>query len=446
MSPPPTSCVDEAVFETLRPHARVVLAVSGGRDSMVMLDAAARVAPGRIAAVATFDHGTGAAATEAAALVERRSGELGLPVIRGRADAALHTEAEWREARWRFLRAVAAHERAVVATAHTRDDQVETVLMRALRDAGARGLAGLFAASDVLHPLLDVPRTTVAAYAERRGLAWVDDPSNRSLHFLRNRVRQDLLPVLERVDPDFPATLLAIAHRAAELREEVERFVARDVPHQVNGRTLSVARGELLRYDGQSLRVLCPALVARVGITLDRRGTHRLAEFIIRGRNGGRIQLSGGYEAVLHRDTLQVRPRPRAHAMASGMTNGGAHSLKGMVDAAGWRFRRVPANGISLEHAAEHAALWMAALPADEPLTVRPWRPGDRMVPLGAPGPRRVKGLLRDAGLDAPTRTGWPVVLAGDQIVWIPGVRRSIAATARPGRPELVYLCERIDS
>jgi tRNA(Ile)-lysidine synthase len=67
------------------------------------------------------------------------------------------------------------------------------------------------------------------------------------------------------------------------------------------------------------------------------------------------------------------------------------------------------------------------------------------MLPLGAAAPRRVKGLLRDAGLDGPSRIGWPVVLADGQIVWIPGVRRSSAATARPGRPELVYLCERID-
>jgi len=129
--------------------------------------------------------------------------------------------------------------------------------------------------------------------------------------------------------------------------------------------------------------------------------------------------------------------------MTGGTTNGGAHSLQGSFETDGWRFRRMEAP-VSGERA-ERLGLWMAALPANHALSVRPWRPGDRMVPLGAAGPRRVKGLLRDSGLDALSRTGWPVVLAGDQIVWIPGVRRSIAATARPGRPELVYLCERID-
>ncbi len=68
------------------------------------------------------------------------------------------------------------------------------------------------------------------------------------------------------------------------------------------------------------------------------------------------------------------------------------------------------------------------------------------MVPAGAAGPRRVKGLLRDAGVDAARRAGWPVVLADDEIVWVPGVRRSDAATVRSGRPAWVYVCERIDA
>src|SRR5690242_8305966 len=186
---PPTSRIDDAVRDTLRSHARVVLAVSGRRDSMVMLDAAARVAGERIAAVATFDHGTGRAAAEAAALVERRAVELGLRVIRGRSTDAPRSEAALREARWDFLHDAAASERAPIATAHTRDDQVETVLMRALRDARARGLAGLYASSDVLRPLLDVSRAMVAEHAESRGVAWVDDPSNASRDYLRNRIR-----------------------------------------------------------------------------------------------------------------------------------------------------------------------------------------------------------------------------------------------------------------
>ena len=88
---------------------------------------------------------------------------------------------------------------------------------------------------------------------------------------------------------------------------------------------------------------------------------------------------------------------------------------------------------------------WAAALPAGGRLEVRSWRPGDRMRPAGSETIRRVKGLLRDAGVAGPDRAGWPVVLADGEIVWIPGVRRSDAATERPGRPREWYICERDD-
>src|SRR5690348_11316034 len=106
--PDSVRAIRTAVREALCAQKRVLLAVSGGRDSMVMLDAAAEVARDRIAAVATFDHATGPAATEAATLVEQRCGALGIRAIRGRAESALHGEAMWREARWSFLRATAA--------------------------------------------------------------------------------------------------------------------------------------------------------------------------------------------------------------------------------------------------------------------------------------------------------------------------------------------------
>src|SRR5947209_8750771 len=107
---------------------RVVLAVSGGRDSMSLMHAAAARARSSIACVATFDHATGPHSARAAALVLRVAGELGLDTLTERAESAGSTEAEWRAQRWSFLRRVARAHRAQVVTAHTRDDQIETVL------------------------------------------------------------------------------------------------------------------------------------------------------------------------------------------------------------------------------------------------------------------------------------------------------------------------------
>lgn len=434
--------VRAAVECALGDAPRVVLAVSGGRDSMVMLDAAVAACRERVVCVATFDHGTGRAAARAAALVERRARALGVPVRRATGAGLARREAAWRAARWSFLRSVAVAEGAVVATAHTRDDQVETVLIRALRHAGARGLAALYATGEVRRPLLAVSRRDVAAYAAARALEWVDDPSNTSRRYLRNRVRHDLLPALERARPGLSEELLELARRAAELRADVDRLLDRTVRTRVEKGVLTVDRNDLVGYDPRGLGLLWPALAARVGCALDRRGTERLAQFTIKGRRGGRIQLSGGYEAVRHRDTFLLRravlqPSPTESApLDDGLALGA------------WCFRRMgPADGGGGEPLRGRAPYgpWMADLPADRALRVRSWRPGDRMTPLGASAPRRVKGLLRDAGIDAARRPGWPVVLAGEEIVWIPGVRRSDAATARSGRPVVRYLCERGD-
>lgn len=457
--------VESAVGSAMReaPAPRLVLAVSGGRDSMVMLDAMVRDWRARVACVATFDHGTGAAASAAAALVEQRARELGVAVRRAKMKGAghddaggggggertgregarrPHCEASWREARWRFLRAVACAADASIVTAHTRDDQVETVFMRVLRGSGARGLAALYARSGVVRPLLDVWRADVAGYARARGVEWIDDPSNQSRLHLRNRVRLDILPALERARPGLTRELLELSRRAGALRVGVEDFVDENVRFRVDAEGLEVARADLRDYDARGLGVLWPALAARSDVVLDRRGTERIAEFTIMGRAGGRIQLSGACEAVLHRDALLLRRTS---------VNVGPREelpLDGMLSFGGWRFR--PLNDGTtgpgeLRRRNGNARPWVAALPADRALRVRHWGPGDRMTPYGAREPRRVKGLLRDAGIDAGRRVGWPVVLAGDDIVWVPGVRRSAAATVRSGRPVVVYECDRDD-
>src|SRR5207248_11421456 len=122
----------------------------------------------------------------------------GMPVVVGCAEQSERTEAAWRAARWEFLRSVARRVKGPVITAHSRDDQIETVLMRALRGAGARGLAGLRAPSAVRRPFVDVSRAELHAYAMARSLSWIEDPTNRSPRHLRNRIRHDLLPSLLR--------------------------------------------------------------------------------------------------------------------------------------------------------------------------------------------------------------------------------------------------------
>jgi len=300
------------------PRGRYLLAVSGGRDSMVLLDAFARFRSDAVAA-ATYDHGTGPAATQAALLVELEGTRRAVPVVSGqRADTSVAGEAAWRAARWEFLAGWAKELSATVVTAHTRDDQLETVVMRVLRDprnTSARGLAAMYTRSPIARPLLDVRRGDIAAYAKAHEVRYMDDPSNLDRAHLRNRVRLDLLPALERACPGFGDEMIALGRRAAAWRESVERVVdtlgLRLLP------ALVVPCVPLTNLPAASLAILWPAIAARAGLALDWRGTERLVAFTLAGRPGGKIPLSGGAEVGRTASTFVVRASTAEEALYS---------------------------------------------------------------------------------------------------------------------------------
>ncbi|MFI5310254.1 MAG: tRNA lysidine(34) synthetase TilS [Gemmatimonadales bacterium] len=294
------------------PAARYLLAVSGGRDSMVLLDAFVRERTDAIG-VATFDHGTGAAATRAVRLVHREAARRGMRVVSVRCEGGAATEEAWRTARWRFLRRAAAEQDATVVTAHTRDDQLETVVLRALRDprhTGPRGLAAMYAASPIVRPLLGVSRDDVASYALARGVRFSDDPTNRSRAYLRNRVRLDLLPALERVQPGFGEWMLELSLRAARWRSAVEAIVDSlvvDLPAMEAAGAVVIPATALTVLSPPCLAVIWPAIAGRAGIALDWRGTERLVGFTTQSKVGGEVPLSGGARVERTASTFVLR-------------------------------------------------------------------------------------------------------------------------------------------
>jgi tRNA(Ile)-lysidine synthetase-like protein len=276
----------------------------------------------------------------------------------------------------------------------------------------------------------------VSRYAHARSITWIEDPSNASTRYLRNRLRHDLLPALRRARPSIDDELLSSARDAARWRDDVEAFVAEHVaPRRVGGEGgLDVDASSLTRYSGDDLSILWPAIVARVGLALDRRGTARLTAFTGQSRVGSRVQLSGGWEVVRSRDAFQLRasghgPPAEMPLVLSSTLNWGA-----------WTFR--PATREARQDGADS---WSAWLPIDRPLVVRPWQPGDAMADRAGKPARKVKHFLSDGGVTGHERAGWPVILAGDQIVWIPGIRRGDVATARSGRPGLAFVCEYVN-
>jgi len=326
------------------PRGRYLLAVSGGRDSMALLHAFAEHRRPDLVAAATFDHGTGPSATAACALVVECCGAIGVPVVSGvmatggwrtagggrltldvggmawgagrTANSEQRTaksfssnaEARWRDSRWSFLRSVSTEHRATIVTAHTVDDQAETVAMRILRGASARGLAAMAApARGSVRPLLGVRRRDVADYAATFEVPFVDDPSNTDPAFLRNRLRADLLRAADLVRPGFTDELVEIGRRASAWRRGLAEVVDMLQPHQV-GDALVVPASAFDDFDPALRAVVWPELAGRVGIRMDRRGVVRAAAWSMTARAGQQIPLSGG--ALIERTarTFVVRP------------------------------------------------------------------------------------------------------------------------------------------
>jgi tRNA(Ile)-lysidine synthase len=423
-------------------RGNIVLAVSGGLDSMTLLDLMATVRSDRRGelTVATFDHASGAHSVRAASFVADAALRYGMSVVIGVAGSVERSEAAWRAARWSFLRSVARATRATVVTAHTRDDQIETVLMRAMRAAGARGLAGLRAASDVCRPLIDTCRAELETYATAHRLGWIDDPTNREPLYLRNRIRRDLLPVLLRARPGLDAELIAIGERAATWRREVSALVESSFAIEIGSgddgmpqRTLDVRAADLTSCSREVLGIVWPELAARAGLTLDRRGTERAIEFTQSGAVGRRVQLSGGWDLIRSRTHFELRP-----TIASD-NEGRLRALDPPMIWDRWAFALVDQTSAR--------DVWRVTLPTGESLSVRSWRPGDKLTVRQGERlvERKVKYFLSDAGISGHIRARWPVVLAGSEIVWIPGVRRSDAATARSGGPVVTYACDYLD-
>ena len=278
---------------------------------MALLHAFAESRPDDVSAVATFDHGTGAAAAEAVELVVGECLRRGISVVAGlapeRPGEGHASESLLREARWAFLRAVAEERGAAVVTAHTRDDQAETVAMRILRDASARGLAAMaWPSSGVVRPFLDFGRADLARFVRETGIPYIEDPSNIDPVYLRNRLRADFIAAAEKARPGFRGDLVAIGLRAAAWRTELSRLVDLLGARRV-GYAVVVGADAMTALTPAGLAVVWPEVAGRAGFVLDRRGIERMAEWTCRARPGQRTPLSGALVVERTARTFVVR-------------------------------------------------------------------------------------------------------------------------------------------
>src|SRR5688572_25418546 len=217
-------------YSMIAPGARLGIAVSGGCDSIAMLHVLRDLARDRgwMLMVVHLDHCLrGCESDRDAQFVADTATRLDLPAVIQRRDMskeAGNLEEAAREARYAFFRDIMQRERLDrVAVGHTRSDQAETVLFRLLRGSGTTGLAGIWPVTEdgIVRPLIEVDREDVLAYLRDRGLEWREDSSNRDRQFARNRVRQELLPLLRR---DWNPEIDTALGRLAAICQDEERY------------------------------------------------------------------------------------------------------------------------------------------------------------------------------------------------------------------------------
>ena len=413
--------------------SRIAVALSGGRDSMVLLDALAALAQDMGFALSALHvhHGLSINADAWAEFCADRCAKRGVPLAVHRADVQ-RAAGESLEARARAARyaAYAAADADVIALAHHADDQAETLLLQLLRGAGPHGLAAMPAhrpmrkGPALLRPFLALPRAVIDAYAAARGLAWVDDESNANTGVKRNFIRHDVAPRLAAAFPGYPATIVrAAAHQAeaARLADDLaqhdgEGAIGEDA---VAGATLDRAAlitlaeraphraRNLLRWFLRHHELAAPSS-ARLAAMLDQ---------LARAAPDARVRLvHAGAEVGFHRGRIVVHG-PAVTPFTVRWTGEARLALP---------------HGI-LEFASGTGPAATCARLDDVNVMVRT-RAGGERIRLAHDRPRRaLKGLLQDAGMPPWQRESLPLVFCGDALAIVPGVGVDVGFQAAAG-------------
>jgi tRNA(Ile)-lysidine synthase len=433
------------VRDTIRRHAMlaggetVLVAVSGGPDSIGLLCALEALAERlRLTlSVIHVDHGLRPDSAADAAFVEGLARARGLPVAveRVRIPAGGSLEARARAARYAALSRQAAQVRADrVALGHTADDQAETVLMRLLEGAGPRGLAGIPPVRGIfIRPLIETRRSAVLAALTAAGVPWREDPSNQDLKFFRNRVRHELLPFLAATyNPAIVPALTRAAALTRGLLGELADAAARELAQgaAVGDDEIVLARSRLTALPGEIAAEVLRLAAERLGRVEPLRGWAQRGLRRVLGDPPPRRPFSlGGLRLEVSGDWVRVARGPRPGLLPRRLAIPGLTPL--------------PEIGRALTaEVLQRSPAWVAprgaarvAFDADalaSPLGLRSRQAGDRFVPFGGPGGRRLKSFLIDAGIPRWERDQVPLLVAGAEIVWIVGVRRALLAPVTP--------------
>jgi tRNA(Ile)-lysidine synthase len=422
----------------IEPGGTVLVAVSGGIDSVVLLDALRQLSAdyGIALHIAHLDHGLRPTSAADAKFVERLAARLGLPCHGERLDnttlAAYREhgrEGAAREARHAFLDRTASEVGAArIALGHTASDQAETILYRLARGTGIAGLRGIPAVrGPFVRPLIDATRADVLAYARSRGLAWRCDATNADPAFARNRIRHRVVPELEAINPRaIDAVLRASAH-AVEADTAIEYLISMvwDVVCACESdERLTLRRDTLSAHPVVVRRLLLREAARRVRGALsglDADHVEAADELVVGETAHGELSLPGLHLRVQSNEiVLSPRPDPAVKPWSMPLDVGETV----IAD---------PPLRLHLEVVDECPAMhpedrWLEAADADRivfPLELRSRRDGDRFAPLGLAKRIKLKDFLINERVPFFDRDQLPLLCDREKIVWAVGVRLS---------------------
>lgn len=427
--------------EELRPGDGLLVALSGGLDSLVLLHALRFCSglPSFRLLAAHFDHRMRAGSLEDSLWIRGLCRAWGVSLRSGVAGQSISSEEEARKARYRFLLGARKElEARWLLTAHHRDDQAETVLFRAARGTGLRGLSGIprRRGPGILRPLLSFSREDLERYARAVGIRPREDPTNRDLSLARNYIRHVALPGLEaRVAPGARKSLA----RLARLARENERAWGSLLPGLLDpllergDRGLFVVRSALLAYHPTVQARLLREVLRRLGVRLSESGTRAVLEFTRTGASGGSVSLPGGLRFYREFDRFLLAPDADEVGTEGILWVPAFEKGRGDLVLGGkrWWVRW----GEEEFEDSGHVASFPRRL-LEFPLLVRGWRHGDRIrLPYGT---KKLKKLLPEGGIAAGERDRVPVLVdASGRVLWVVGV--ALSDHPRPGRGETPF-------
>ena len=412
------------------PGVTLVVAVSGGADSMALWDMLVRVGSWPLI-VWHLNHGLRPDAEQDLSTIRAHHQQLTAAGFAAGTLVAEHTdvaalarqwhdslEAAGRRHRYTRLVAMAQEHRAVgVLTAHHRDDQAETVLANLLRGAGPMGRAGipprriLTGKIALFRPLLEISRSDLRAYGQSHGVPWREDSTNEDIGFQRNYLRHSVLPALEHGVPGMAEALVELAHRSQAETAMLE-IVASDVWQRSLGAD-DILLESILLLPADRRRQVWRKLVLHLGLTLERPQLERIDQ-LARGLPGQRLHVGRWLLLRRARTLAWELAHPQRDKAQVEMSGPGIYSRS--IEQMECRIVSLPSDvkvDGSQAYLNASACVW--------PLVWRPAQSGEQFIPLGAPGRQTVVKFLSTRGVSSRLRPGAPVLADANGVVWVPG-------------------------